>query len=39
MFTHWTSNSSQQLNLPYTVLQPVISGKQVTIKTPEEQVI
>ena len=36
MFTHWTSNSSQQLNLPYTILQPVIPGKQITIETHEE---
>ena len=27
------------LNIPYTLIQPVIPGKQVTFKTPEEQAI
>ena len=30
------NNTTQTLTLPYTLLQPVIPGKQVTFETPEE---
>ena len=30
---------TQHTTLPYTLIQPVIPGKQVTFKTPEEQTI
>ena len=33
------NNNTQTLNLPYTLIQPVIPGKQVTFKTPEEQAV
>ena len=31
------NNTMQTPTLPYTLLQPVIPGKQLTFKTPEEQ--
>ena len=30
------NNTTQILTLPYTLIQPVIPGKQITFKTPEE---
>ena len=33
------NNTTQTLNIPYTLLQPVIPGKQVTFETPEQQAI
>ena len=33
------NNSTQTLNIPYTLIQPVIPGKQVTFETPEEWAI
>ena len=33
------NNNTQTLNIPYTLIQPVIPGKQVTFKTPEEQAV
>ena len=30
------NNTTQTLTLPYTLMQPVISGKQLTFETPEE---
>ena len=33
------NNITQTLNLSYTLIQPVIPGKQVTFKTPEQQAI
>ena len=33
------NNTTQTLNIPYTLLQPVIPGKQITYKTPEQQAI
>ena len=33
------NNNTQTLNIPYTLIQPVISGKQVTFETPEEQAV
>ena len=33
------NNTTQTLTLPYTLIQPVIPGKQVTFKTPEEQAV
>ena len=33
------NNTTQTLTLPYTLIQPVIPGKQVTFKTPEEWAI
>ena len=33
------NNTTQTLNISYTLMQPVISGKQVTFKTPEQQSI
>ena len=33
------NNTTQTLNIPYTLMQPVISGKQLTFKTPEQQAI
>ena len=33
------NNTTQTLNIPYTLIQPVISGKQVTFETPEQQAI
>ena len=33
------NNTMQTLNIPYTLLQPVIPGKQITYKTPEQQAI
>ena len=33
------NNLTQTLNIPYTLIQPVIPGKQITFKTPKEQVI
>ena len=33
------NNTTQTLTLPYTLIQPVIPGKQVTFKTPEEQTV
>ena len=33
------NNNPQTLNLPYTLIQPVIPGKQVTFKTSEQQAI
>ena len=30
------NNTTQTLTLPYTLIQPVIPGKQITFKTPEE---
>ena len=33
------NNNTQSLNIPYTLIQPVIPGKQVTFKTPEQQLI
>ena len=33
------NNITQTLNIPYTLIQPVIPGKQVTCKTPEEQAV
>ena len=33
------NNTTQMLNIPYTLIQPVIPSKQVTFKTPEEQAV
>ena len=33
------NNTTQMLNIPYTLIQPVIPGKQVTFETPEEWAI
>ena len=33
------NNTTQTLNIPYTLIQPVIPSKQITFKTPEQQVI
>ena len=33
------NNTTQTLTLPYTLIQPVIPGKQITFKTPEEQAV
>ena len=33
------NNTTQTLNIPYTLLQPVIPSKQITYKTPEQQAI
>ena len=33
------NNSTQTLNIPYTLIQPVIPGKQLTYKTPEQLAI
>ena len=33
------NNMTQTLNIPYTLLQPVIPGKQLTYETPEQLVI
>ena len=33
------NNTSQTLTLPYTLMQPVISEKQLTFETPEERAI
>ena len=33
------NNTTQTLNISYTLIQPVIPGKQVTFETPEEQAI
>ena len=33
------NNPTQTLNIPYTLIQPVIPGKQVIFKTPEQQAI
>ena len=33
------NNHTQTLNIPYTLIQPVIPGKQVTFETPEEQTV
>ena len=33
------NNTTQTLNISYTLMQPVISGKQLTFKTPEQQAI
>ena len=33
------NNTTQTLNIPYTLIQPVIPGKQVTFKTTEEQAV
>ena len=33
------NNDTQTLNIPYTLIQPVIPGKQITFKTPEQQAI
>ena len=33
------NNTTQTLNIPYTLLQPVIPGKQITYKTPKQQAI
>ena len=33
------NNTMQTLNIPYTLIQPVIPGKQLTYETPEQQAI
>ena len=33
------NNTTQTLNIPYTLIQPVIPSKQITFKTPEQQAI
>ena len=33
------NNTTQTLNIPYTLIQPVIPGKQVTFETPEERTV
>ena len=33
------NNTTQTLNIPYTLIQPVIPGKQLTFETPEQQAI
>ena len=33
------NNTTQTLNIPYTLIQPVIPSKQVTFKTPKQQAI
>ena len=33
------NNTTQTLNIPYTLLQPVIPGKQLTYETPEQLMI
>ena len=33
------NNATQTLNIPYTLIQPVIPGKQVTFETPKQQAI
>ena len=33
------NNTTQTLNIPYTLIQPVIPGKQLTYETPEQQAI
>ena len=33
------NNTTQTLNIPYTLIQPVIPGKQLAYETPEQQVI
>ena len=37
--TAYNSNTTQTLNLSYTLIQPVIPGKQVIFETPEERTI
>ena len=36
MTTTAYNNNTQTLNILYTLIQPVIPGKQVTFETPEE---
>ena len=33
------NNNTQTLNIPYTLIQPVIPGKQIIYKTPKQQAI
>ena len=33
------NNTTQTLNISYTLIQPVIPGKQVTFETPKQQAI
>ena len=33
------NNTTQTLNIPYTLIQPVIPGKQLTFETPKQQAI
>ena len=33
------NNTTQTLNIPYTLIQPVIPGRQLAYKTPEQQAI
>ena len=33
------TNATQTLNIPYTLIQPVIPGKQLTFETPKQQAI
>ena len=33
------NNTTQTLNIPYTLIQPVIPGKQLTYETPEQLAI
>ena len=33
------NNTTQTLNIPYTLIQPVIPSQQLTFKTPEQKVI
>ena len=37
--TAYNNNNTQSLNISYTLIQPVIPGKQVTFETPEQQSI
>ena len=39
MTTTVYNNTTQTLNIPYTLIQPVIPDKQVTFKTPEERAV
>ena len=32
-------NTTQTLNIPYNLIQPVIPGKQITFETPKQQSI
>ena len=33
------TNATQTLNIPYTLIQPVIPSKQLTFETPKQQVV
>ena len=33
------NNTTQTLNIPYTLIQPVIPGKQITLETSKQQAV